>query len=547
MDSNYSINSTDVFDIATCTGGMTMNCIVLCHLYSLLKEWVSEESMGPNITTIKPDTDISNDSDTSFIFSTDDCQVYDALLTRYDYGQCATKVYNYNRDQSGMVKFTSCVLFFMTEMGAIDKCSNISQGAGINTKDENRITLLSKDRIFYSFMNDSFGLGDVCETNTTGSHVTDVKEGILTTDICDFHSWLKSNKAEKRCRPAGENDTWISHFKCVWYRFQAELGVPSFCNRCDMYNFVMNGIVCGVISVIGMVCNIGSVVGFRHRVIKTPTTYQLQWLALVDTIFLVLHCVYLTLYHIMKYLQIDHNNLYWTVIAPHILVYIGPVWRIAQTSTNWLTLFIGVYLYLAICKPVSNLYRHVQRHRRKYVMIVLSMAALFNIPYFFVHTLSQDDEININVTSLGKSDLFRIMYLNVMHPTFAVSLPLIILLIVTIRMMVVLSKKQGNMQNSDPSNLNINTVLTTILQTFIICQLPVLVDNILHFISSLSDSTPPGCGSFHFYNTGFEYVCLVLNSAARPFIYMVLQNHFTWPLRYNLRNERAGSIEMGSM
>ena len=374
----------------------------------------------------------------------------------------------------------------------------------------------------------------------------DVKEGILTTDICGFHSWLKLQNVENKCRPTDENDTGISHSNCVWYRLQAELGVPSFCNsRCDMYNFVMTGIISGVFSIIGIVCNISSFVVFRYRVIKTPTTYQLQWLAVVDTIFLLLYFIYVPLFHIINHLHLGRDNFYVKVIDLYIQVYIWPVFTIALTSTNWLTLFVGVYL--AICKPGSNSYQHVQRHRRQYVMIVLSMAALFNIPTFFARTLSQDDEINMNLTSFGKSDLFRMMYLNTMHPVFAVWLPFIILLIVTTKIMVVLSKKQVNMQNLDTLNLNINTVLKAILQTFIICQLPLLVDNILHFISGLSASTPPGCGSFHFYNTGFEYVCLVLNSAARPFIYVVLQNNFTWSLRHNLRNERTESVEMGSM
>ena len=59
-------------------------------------------------------------------------------------------------------------------------------------------------------------------------------------------------------------------------------------NQCKLYNFVMPGIIGGFICVIGIVCNIGSLVVFHHSVIKTPTTYQLRWLARVDTVYLVL-------------------------------------------------------------------------------------------------------------------------------------------------------------------------------------------------------------------------------------------------------------------
>ena len=317
---------------------------------------------------------------------------------------------------------------------------------------------------------------------------------------------------------------------------------------CKMYYFVMPGIIGLVFTITGIVCNIGSLLVFRHRVVKTPTTYQLQWLALMDTIFLVLCFVCENLAYI-NFLHIGDDTLYWQVIFPYIAVFVFPFFNVAETSTNWLTVFIGVYRYMAICKPVSNSYRHIERHRRKYVVILLSLAVLCNIPYFFVLNLSQNEDGEHNkvsfsyiLTSFGKSDSFKLVYHNIMHPAFTVCLPFVILFIITVKMMVALSKKHSNMQNSNMLNLNINTVIITILLTFIICRSPILVNRVLMFIYN-----KPTCGSVYFYFSGLVPVFLVLNTAARPFTYMVLRNHFTWPLRHNLRNERAESIEMGSM
>ena len=139
MDSNNGMNSTEVSDIVTVTSGMTGNFIILCHLYAFLKWMVSEESIGPNITTIKPDVDINSNSDPAFIFSSADCRVYDTL-TGYGYGQCATQKYNYDRDLYGMLEFTNC--FPMTKMGAIENCFNISLGNDKNTKDKNAMLLV---------------------------------------------------------------------------------------------------------------------------------------------------------------------------------------------------------------------------------------------------------------------------------------------------------------------------------------------------------------------------------------------------------------------
>ena len=178
----------------------------------------------------------------------------------------------------------------------------------------------------------------------------------------------------------------------------------------------MPGITGGSISIIGIVFYIGSLILFHRHVIKTPTTYLLQWLARVDIILLVLYFFYVTLFYVMRYLHIGHDNLYRRVIWPchiwpYVQVYVWPVFSTAATCTNWLTVFIGLHQYLAICKPVSNSYRHVGQHRRKYVLIVLSMALLCNIPYFFVRNLSpfQYNKVYFYYvdTSLGNNDAFN--------------------------------------------------------------------------------------------------------------------------------------------
>ena len=133
-----------------------------------------------------------------------------------------------------------------------------------------------------------------------------------------------------------------------------------------------------------------------------------------------------------------------------------------------------------------------------------------------------------------------------MHLAFNVCSPIIILLTVTVKMMVVL-RKQRNMKNSNTLNLSINTVLIIIVLTFIICQLPLLVNSIVDIIYDYFNIGTVECSSFLFYFSRLGIVLLALNSAARPFIYMRLKNHFAWPLRYTLRKERAESIEMDSM
>ena len=555
MDISSSMNSTEVSDIVTSTDG-TLNVILLCYLHALLKQWVSEESIGSD-STMEPDIGMNSRSDDMIVtFSSFD-------YIAYGYGQCANAsgVYNYDIDEYGMDNFINCVwILFMKEIVAIEKRCNMSVEYDNGIKNENALTLISNDRIFYSVVADSLGLNDLCKKNTTTTKVTDVRKGMLTALNCNFYRKMASQNDENVCTsdPVTLNsETRFSYYECTWYRLLAELGAKTVCERiliqqasCDMYNYVMTGIFGGILSIIGIVCNIGWVIvfSFGTRVVKTPTIYQLRMLAFVNTIVLVMYFIHAPLYYIMV---VDYDNIYWKVIAPYIEAYIWPVYYIGRTSSNWLTVFMGVYRYLAICKPVSNSYSHVKRNRRKYLVTVLSMAALCNIPYFFVHNLSQYETNSFipEHTSFGTNNWFWLVY-DILYRAFIVCIPVIILLIVIVNMIVVLRQKQQQSRNNDSLNTlenNINTVLITILITFLICQLPRVVNSILYFTYDPSSLAALECGSVEFYLQGIENVFVTLNSAANPVIYLVLRNRFTCFVRHSLSNKRAESIEMSGM
>ena len=492
MDLTNNMNSTAVSDTVEGTNGMTFTLIILCQLYTLLQQWMSEDSTG-STSTLNHDTGINTDSNKGFIFSDVDCREYHPLI-KYGYGQSAngTDVYDYDRDPYGVPDFFLCFLFFfMKEMGATENCYNMYVKYDSNTTDETPVTFLSKDRIIYSFMTDAFGLNDVCEQKAPVINISGVKKRILTITICDhIYAWTILLNAENTCTSETNslsNQTWLSYYVCIWYRLLEETGVTNVCTMlykhlaremenqqagCDLYNYIVPGIVGGVLSIIGIVCNVTSLIVFCRGVVQTPTIYQLQWLALVDTIFLTLYFVYVAMYYIIKYLNIDHDNLYWREIWPYLNVSIWPLLSTTSTGTNWLMVFIGVYRYLAICKPVSNSYSHVEQHRRKYVVIVLGMAALCNLPHFFAFKLSQDGRTKLYLTSFGKNNLFKSVYYKTTYPVLTVCLPVIILLVLTITMMVVLRKKQRESRTTQKQMIH-KTTLIQLLSLFFLHHLPV--------------------------------------------------------------------------
>ena len=208
-------------------------------------------------------------------------------------------------------------------------------------------------------------------------------------------------------------------------------------------------------------------------------------------------------------------------------VYIEPLYPIARACTNWLTVFIAVYRCLAICKPYGNLYHHIERHGQKYVVIVLLIAVIYNIPQFFYHDLVQDEKycqtyFSANRTSWGRSDKCKV-YDRIIFPVLTVCIPFIILLTVTTLILVKLkkrSKKKSNMQSAPAPKGNVNAILICILVTFIITQFPRLVFAILQHVL-LGE-----CGSFMWYFHNIQVVCTGVNSAANPFIYFFMNKEF---------------------
>ena len=550
--------STAVFVASKDSDGTTL--IVLCHLYASVMQWLSAGNTGVNNSVVSG-TDANN---MTFKFSSPDCTHYNSLTKNWDC-TCASNVHNEVLGKQNKLTWTgaaNCLFYhFMIKMGAREQCANISE---VNdTKNETTMTLLSKDRHFYSFITEFIGVKRMCTNITMAMNVErQMKEGILSERNCEIYGKQVLQNYEKMCTYNTHCKTGPSHYACTWYRVMAGLGAESVCHAknqhghrttddkttaCEYYDLVMVSIVGGIVCLIGLVCNLISLCTFCRGKVKTPTSYQFQWLAGVDSLFLVLFLSMYAVYYAMRYWQYHPDNVYFRVIVPPVRVYIVPLYYIVSASTNWLTVFIAVYRCIAICKPYGNLYHHLERHGQKYVVIVLLMASIYNIPYFFYKDLVQNEKycqtyFSANVTSLGNSDKFKV-YGTIIVPVLSVCIPFIILLSVTTLILVKLrkrSKKKSNMQSAPASKGNVNAVLIGILVTFIIAQFPYVV----YFI--LMNVLRSECGSFMFYFSSIQLVCIAVNSAANPFIYFIMNKEFRSSLGsccQSVRNSRSNETE----
>ena len=231
----------------------------------------------------------------------------------------------------------------------------------------------------------------------------------------------------------------------------------------------------------------------------------------------------------MSYANVT-SDLYWHGIYPVLYVCLGPLFWVARSCTVWLTVFIAVYRYLAICKPYGSVYSHVMLYGQKYVKLIVILSILYNFQafiQFYLEAYENDGQVYFRYRCANLlSDQFYDVYYNYVDGAFVICLPLIILCFVTAKILVELSKRQkkkSSMQTSSTPQTSITAVLIIILITFAICQIPdFLYWGILYNIPSLEHR----CGSFKSYFVEFVWVGLLLNSSANGYIYFFMSKSF---------------------
>ena len=235
-----------------------------------------------------------------------------------------------------------------------------------------------------------------------------------------------------------------------------------------------------------------------------------------------------TLYYFNAY-----SDYYRDWIQPVLYVCFRPLSYVARSCTVWLTVLIGLYRYLAICHPSNNLTFHVTRHGHKYVVLVIILSILYNIPYFGEYYLHQEGFGHVyNHTGFVSKELLNVIYPSRVHSVIVVGIPCLILSFVTVSILVELGKrdkKKKNMQTKQTTQTTQNSVTAmflTILIIFIICQLPYFVWYCFGDVRDLSTYDFLDCGSFMFYIRWLINLGLLLNSSANGFIYFFMNKTF---------------------
>ena len=524
--------------------------VYMCGLFRSMTELLQEEG-------ISMDTAMMNSTDTILqkesMFSSTECDYYTVKGGPNHVPTCkynsmldtSSTLVTYLYPSTSVTKLSICmIIHFMTKMEARHSCFGDPVRSENNTDIKNTMTLLSRDRLFYTFMVDTLNARNICPA--VNDTVT------FSGDDCDRYIdyvYIYTDTTCARDTPRTDSIKDLPYDDCLQYRVLKSMGADSICQvslikSCVKYYYTVQSLIPTCICVIGLTGNLLSLYMFCSGAVTMPTAYQLQWLEVVDIIFILTWWIVKVLPSTYYYFNAFDSS-YMHKIEPVLFVCLRPLSYVARSCTTWLTVLIGLYRYLAVCKPYGNLLPHCTRHGHKYVILVVILSFLYNIPHFCEYYLfyfkgyGTVDETYYHMRTHFLSDRFYDVYATYVHPAVVVCIPFLILSFVTVSILVKLKKrdkKKRNMQTSQVSQASITVMLVSILITFIICQLPYFVwFGFGAFDEDYKDYDYMDYGGFYKtkYDCSFMTIMrylvdlgLLLNSSANGFIYFFLNKSF---------------------
>jgi hypothetical protein len=198
-----------------------------------------------------------------------------------------------------------------------------------------------------------------------------------------------------------------------------------------------------------------------------------------------------------------------------------------------MTVLIALSRYVAVCQPYKAAHVCTVPIIKRGVAIVALFSLLYNLPRFFetsiVVTTDSNGTVHIDFkrSSMGNSDLYKIVYFDASYYIICFVLPLVLLAVLNTRLTMsyrkVLQRKRrmsNRPESSTHCDPNITLVLIIVILVFMACNTPA---RIVQVVWRYKVQT---CMSVPFFLMEISNVLEVLNSSVNFIIYCVFRKKF---------------------
>ena len=296
------------------------------------------------------------------------------------------------------------------------------------------------------------------------------------------------------------------------------------------FQFYTWGIVANIVSAYGIIGNILAIIVLSHRQMRNSTSYYLISLAVYDILVLLLMSLFLAVPTI--YLEKEILEDYYFAY-PYMHPYVYPVALIAQTGTVYTTLAFTVERYIAVCKPLHAANTCTMARTKRVILAIFVASVLYNIPRFFEYktTFMWRDDLNqtvaaIALTDIGSNQLFNEIYFIYAYLVIMFLMPFSSLTVLNILLIRAVNKARAtrhSISSSSTKDTNLTVMLIVVINVFLGCQFPALVDNITVAIFGTEILQ---CSVEWVRFTTISNLLVVINSAINFMLYCILSKRF---------------------
>ena len=293
---------------------------------------------------------------------------------------------------------------------------------------------------------------------------------------------------------------------------------------CTLFNFVVWGIIAGLLSIFGFFGNSLSLAAFQ-RDKRVSSTTLLQCLAVSD--FMLLLSVFLTdsVPYICSYTDTCSNPWYsWP--------YIRYVWLLVPCShmcSIWFVVLVALNRFWAVCRPHDMRKVWSVQRTAYYTLVVVAVVFAFNSPRFFEYSIDEyarEDNstyMKETKTAFGTTTSYKVVYKVMLVNICLVMVPIVLLIVLTTKILVTLNitrRKVDSKSSMAKGASEITFVLTLVVVVSIICQTPLAA---FHFVRY---TTKYHCGDFVFYLDNISKLLVNVNSSINFMIYCFFSPKF---------------------
>ena len=304
----------------------------------------------------------------------------------------------------------------------------------------------------------------------------------------------------------------------------------SYSEFCKLNTFILCCVLDVPISILGIVGNVTAFIVYGKMEQRNATTLLFRALAVTDTCLLVLATPISVLEYIVGYIYPGTvREKYLRIAYP--IKYIRPLLFITQAVTIWVAVMVGVFRYIAVCKPLTASRLCTTKNARIAFISVIVFFIVFMSPMFFDHEFQTIRFFGENVTfatekSWAKGVGYGIIYTCVIQTSVMTVIPLTFVMFITVRLVLALRAARNQRMelrvHNEPGN-RITVMLVVLLAVFLVCQLPTMTKQVLRYTLP---SESKGCGTIFFYFSYISDVFNVLNSAINCVIYIAFNEKF---------------------